>query len=179
MLSITSTIVLFVDQFQLGAAKLNIVEIFDSIFLMFNQPVANQGRDGDMLKAIRPKLQRLSPTFKIQKLTNGSEVVAVHAPNEVTSFDVTLILKVGSTIESPEQQGLLHLLEHVVPACFSIDGETLDRFSDRHGWINTFATSPGAMRFGFSVPDFGDSSIDAEFGPVSYTHLTLPTNREV
>ena len=43
-------------------------------------------------------------------------------------------------------------------------------------WLQQFRGPKSDLRWNFSI---NDKTIDSEIGPVSYTDLTLPTNREV
>ena len=96
-------------------------------------------------------------TVQTEKLENGFRIVTEHMPG-LKSASIGVWVDAGGRHERPEQNGIAHFLEHMAFKGTSNRSalDIAEAIEDVGGYINAYTSRA-----------------------VSYTHLTLPTNREV
>ena len=107
-----------------------------------------------------------APAFPVQRfsLENGLRVV-VMPDSSAPTVAIAVVYDVGFRSEPEGMTGFAHLFEHLM-----FEGSvTLDK-----GQHDKLVTGNGGVMNGSTRADYTNY-----YEPVSYTHLTLPTNREV
>ena len=125
-------------------------------------------------------------SFSSFMLENGLRVL-VHEDPTVDIAVMNILYNVGSRDEHPDKTGFAHLFEHLMFGG-SQNIPNYDVPLQRVGGENNAFTNTDITNYYLTVPASNletgfwlesDRMLSLSFDPVSYTHLTLPTNREV
>ena len=103
------------------------------------------------------------------KLDNGLNVI-LHEDHSLPTVSVNVWYHVGSGSEKPGRTGFAHLFEHILfEGSKHVPEGKFDRWLEEAGGRNNGSTTEDRTNYFEDLPS----------NAVSYTHLTLPTNREV